>query len=759
MTEPLYTHLSPQSGVLLPIQQFSPFLRRPNRWAMAAAAAVLVCALPGVSRAQDAVQPQASPIDIAPLPAAKPASKPSVAAPQSGEKPALPAPAEDAPADRASAYYHAALADTYEDMATNTGRQEFVSRAVEEFKSALNADPNSAELATGLAQLYFRAGRNTEAVSTVKELLKRMPDNIDAHKLLGRIYLRSLGQQDGPGSEATPSNQNGNQVLDQAIAEFVKIIALEPNNLEDRLLLGQLYTVKHDSAKAEAQFKAAQKIEPASEDVILNLARLYAEGGDVKRSVNLLEAVPVDDRTTKEEFALGAAYEQLKDMKGAIAAYQRSYDMEPENLDAAHALAQALLADNQLDAALKQFKELVQADPEDATSLDRIAEIQRRQGKYNEALATVKKALEKNPDSLEAGYNEGLILDVLGRYDEAITVYQKMVELTGHANGAYTQEEKANRSVFLDRLASVYHEENKTTEAVATYQKMIDLGGDIAKGGYRGEVDTYRDVKQFDKATDVCRKAVAAFPDDSEMKLMLATELGENGKLDEGLAIANGLLTGKPADREVYLQISLIQLRLKHYKEAEDALTKAEPFSTKDEEKANLYFQRATLAESEKHFDQAEQFFHKVLEIQPNSAIALNNLGYMLVDKTTRYADALKYIRKAVELEPTNGAYLDSLGWVYFKMGQYESAEDNMVKAVQHSSNDPAVHDHLGDLYEKTGRIHLAAEQWQISVDEYAKSNTADAEPGDVAKVQKKLEGARVKLARQDSHMSETKQP
>jgi tetratricopeptide (TPR) repeat protein len=757
MTEPLYTRLGPQSGVLLPIQRFSPFLRRPNRWAMAAAAAMLVCALPNVSRAQDPVQPQASPVDVAPLPAAKPSPKPTAVPP--GEKPALPTPAEDAPADRASAYYHAALADTYEDMATNTGRQEYVSRAVEEFKSALNADPNSAELAAGLAQLYFRAGRNAEAVSTVKELLKRAPDNIDAHKLLGRIYLRSLGQQDGPGSESTPSNQNSNQVLDQAIAEFVKIIALEPNNLEDRLLLGQLYTVKHDTAKAEAQFKAAQKIEPASEDVILNLARLYAEGGDVKRAVNLLEAVPVDDRTTKEEFALGAAYEQLKDLKGAIAAYQRSYDMEPENLDAGHALAQALLADNQLDAALKQFQELIQADPEDGTSLDRIAEIQRRQGKYNEALVTVKKALEKNPDSLEAGYNEGLILDVLGRYDEAIVVYQKMVEVTGHANGAYTQEEKANRSVFLDRLAAVYHEENKTTEAIATYQKMIELGGDIAKGGYRGEVDTYRDVKQFDKATDVCRKAVAAFPDDSEMKLMLATELGENGKLDEGLTIANGLLTGKPADREVYLQISLIQLRLKHYKEAEDALAKAEPFATKDDDKANLYFQKATLAEAEKHFDQAEQFFHKVLEIQPNSAIALNNLGYMLVDKTTRYSDALKYIRKAVELEPTNGAYLDSLGWVYFKLGQFESAEDSMVKAVQHSSNDPAVHDHLGDLYEKTGRIHLAAEQWQISVDEYAKSNTADAEPGDVAKVQKKLEGARVKLAKQDSHMSETKQP
>jgi len=755
MTEPLQANLCPEPGALLPMRRLRLSSRSCRLWTATAAFAIFALA----SRAQDPVRPQPAPVDIAPLPAAKPASKPDASPLAATGQAALPTPAEAPTPDRSTAYYHAALADAYEDMASSTGRQEYVGRAVEEFKAALNADPNSAELAMGLADLYFREGHNGEAIGTAKELLKRSPDNVDAHKLLGRIYLRSLGQQEGPGSESTPGNQSGNQTLDQAIAEFVKIVALEPKNLENRLLLGQLYTVKHDNAKAEAQFKAAQAIEPASEDVILSLARLYAEGGDVKRAAELLEAVPVDDRTTKEEFALGAADEQLKDTKGAIAAYQRSYDMEPENLDAAHALANALLADNQLDAALKQFRELAQTDPEDAGSLNRIAEIQRRQGKYTEALATIQKALEKNPDSLEAGYNEGIILDVLGRYDEAVAVYQKMVDLTGHANGAYTQEEKANRSVFLERLAAVYHEENKTAEAIATYQKEIELGGDIAKGGYRGEVDTYRDVKQFDKATEISRKAVAAFPDDPEMKLMLAMELSETGKLDEGLAVANGLLTGKPSDREVYLQISLIQLRLKHYKEAEDALAKAEPFATKDEDKANLYFQKATLAESEKHYDQAEQFFHKVLEIDPNSAIALNNLGYMLVDKTTRYADALKYIRKAVEIEPTNGAYLDSLGWVYFKLGQFESAEDNMVKAVQRSSNDPAVHDHLGDLYEKTGRIRLAAEQWEISVNEFAKSSSADIEPGEVAKVQKKLEGARVRLAKQESHLGDEKQP
>ena len=684
-----------------------------------------------------------SPVDIAPLPAAKPA----VQAPTP--------PATTSAADRATAYYHAALADNYEDMATNYGRQEFATRAVEEYKLALNADPNSPQLAVGLAGLYLRIGRIAEAVQTAKELIKKDDSNLEAHKLLGRIYLRSLGQEQAPGSQTTPTGQ----MLDLAIAEFTRIIALEPKSLEDHLLLGQLYSVKHDAAKAEAQFKAAQAIEPASEDVIINLARLYAESGDMKRSAELLEAVPVDDRTTKEEFALGAAYEQLKEPKKAIAAYQRSADMEPENLDAVRALATALLADNQLDESLKKFQQLVDADPEDVAALNRVSEIQRRQGKYTQALVTIRKARAKDPSSLEAGYSEGLLLDVLGRYDEAIAVYEKMVDQTGHANGAYTQDEKTNRSFFLERLGSVYHEQNKTAEAIATYQKMIDLGGEFAKRGYTGQVDTYRDARQFDEATAVLRKAVAANPNDRDLKLLMAWQLADTGKLDEGIALANGMLTGKPTDREVYLQLSEIQQRLRHWKEAEDALAKVEPLATSNDDKANLFFRKGALAEREKHYEQAEQFFHKVLEIDPNNAITLNNLGYMLADKTSRYTDALKYIRKAVEIEPMNGAYLDSLGWVYLKLGQYEPAEDNLRKAVERNSTDPTVHDHLGDLYEKTGRIRLAASQWEISVAEFAKSAQADVEPTEVTKVQKKLEGARVKLAKQENHIGDEKQP
>jgi Flp pilus assembly protein TadD len=129
----------------------------------------------------------------------------------------------------------------------------------------------------------------------------------------------------------------------------------------------------------------------------------------------------------------------------------------------------------------------------------------------------------------------------------------------------------------------------------------------------------------------------------------------------------------------------------------------------------------------------------------------------MMADKGRQLPEALKMIQKAVEEEPMNGAYLDSLGWAYFKMGDNELAEENLRQAVARDQADPTVHEHMGELYEKTGRIRQAAEQWKLSLTQYAKSAAADVDPAAVAKVQKKLKNALSKLAKEDSAMGQVK--
>jgi len=127
----------------------------------------------------------------------------------------------------------------------------------------------------------------------------------------------------------------------------------------------------------------------------------------------------------------------------------------------------------------------------------------------------------------------------------------------------------------------------------------------------------------------------------------------------------------------------------------------------------------------------------------------------MLADKGMRLPEALKLIRKAVELEPMNGAFLDSLGWAYFKLGQYELAEET-APGRRTRPDRPTVHDHLGDLYKR--RPHPASRCTMgavyCGVREVVRSRCGT---GDVAKVQHKLENARVKLAKQESVIGQPK--
>ena len=81
----------------------------------------------------------------------------------------------------------------YEEQVAVYGRSELANKAIEEYRLAIDADPTSEYLTSALAELYAKTGRIRDAVLEAQDILKRDPNNLEAHKLLGRIYLRSLG--------------------------------------------------------------------------------------------------------------------------------------------------------------------------------------------------------------------------------------------------------------------------------------------------------------------------------------------------------------------------------------------------------------------------------------------------------------------------------------------------------------------------------------------------------------------------------------
>src|SRR5438093_1490342 len=546
--------------------------------------------------------------------------------PASDTKPAQAAPRK---VDKASAYYHYALAHMYEEQVAMYGRTELANKAIEEYRQAIDADPTSEYLTAGLAELYAKTGRIRDAVMEAQDILKRDPNNLEAHKLLGRIYLRSLGDiQSGNGSQ---------NVLKLAIEQYEQIIKIEPDSVDDHLLLGRLYKVNNDLQKAESEFKTALKFQPDSEEAVTTLALLYTEEGDSTRAAQVLSAVPDASRSAKLYSVLGYTYEQQKEYQKAIDAYRKAIALDRDNLDAIRGLAENLMNDGQSEAALEQYKVIADANPEDAQTYVRIAEIYRRGGKFDLALENLKKAQSMVPDSIDVPYNLARVYQAQGRYDDAAQILQDLLKKTEKPDNNYTQAEKNNRSVFLELLGSVYRDNNNSQLAIETFRKMLTLGDENAERGYQQIIDTYREARQWQQATDTAKEAVQKLPNDRGLKMVYASQLADMGQAEAGLQQVKALLKGKPEDREVYITL-----------------------------------------------------------------------------------------------------------------GKYELAEDNLLKASQHITTDPTVQDHLGDLYQKTGRLKLAAVHWERALQEWNKTVSAEVDSADVAKVQKKLESAKVKLAKED---------
>src|SRR5215471_4873514 len=107
---------------------------------------------------------------------------------------------------RAEAYYHFSKARFLDD-------QGQASQAIDEYRKALDLDPNNSLIYSELAQSYLRNNRLREAADTAAKAITIGRDDIEAHKLLTKIYLQAIGR-------ATAQQPPTAETIDNAIHEF-----------------------------------------------------------------------------------------------------------------------------------------------------------------------------------------------------------------------------------------------------------------------------------------------------------------------------------------------------------------------------------------------------------------------------------------------------------------------------------------------------------------------------------------------------------
>ncbi len=445
---------------------------------------------------------------------------------------------------RAEAYYNFTIGHIYEQQYEATSSAEYATKSIEAYKKAYALDPKSQVIGERLAEMYWKAQRIHDAVVEAQEILKRDPDNVQSRRLLGRIYLRSLG-------DVSASNAQS-ETVGKAIEQYREINRLDPSDTESALWLARLYRLKNEHDKAEQVLRSILKTDPENEPAVEQLTQLLMDEGKSTEAVTLLEAITARSSSPVLLDLLGDAQTQAHDLEKAENAYRKAVEMDPSELSHQRGLGQTLLAEEKYPEALKVFEKLSDVMPDDSDVYLRIAQIYRELHQLDKAEQNLVKARQYAPGSLEVMYNEAMLYQAQGRFEDAIRVLSDAVTgIKGQSPALSTR--RRSLAILYQQLGQLYRDTQNYAASIYTFEELGHLGEEEDRRARMMIMDTYRAAKDLPKALQTGKEALAKYPADPAIRTSHALLLGENGQTEDAVKILRAQLHGEPGDRETHL--------------------------------------------------------------------------------------------------------------------------------------------------------------------------------------------------------------
>ncbi|MBL3557267.1 MULTISPECIES: tetratricopeptide repeat protein [Marinobacter] len=376
--------------------------------------------------------------------------------------------------------------------------------------------------------------------------------------------------------------------------------------------------------------------------------------------------------------------------------YRQMEERHPGNPELQYSIALLLKVTGDPEQALEKLAPLLDEEPDFQPALVLKGDLLYQVGERRQALNHLLRHTRRFPDNRQMGTLYGRMLIGEGELQAAQDEFSRLVKrfpnvpglrlshaLVALENGqSALAEEELTRLIeqghhtdeahyYLGRIAD---EENNTEQAIGFYQN-------VERGNYY-------------------------FP-----ALARASELmAEQGQLDEALAEIQELRNNNPEQEENFhlLEINLLLDREQNELALEAANQALEDYPAN----IRIRYARAMLLDSMDQPEQAESDLRLIIEEQPQNAVALNALGYIITTRSDRYAEARDYIERALEIDPENPAILDSMGWVLYQQGETEMALDYLSRAWE-AYADPEVAAHFGEVLWQTGEEEQARIIWE----------------------------------------------
>ncbi|HTI50533.1 MAG TPA: tetratricopeptide repeat protein [Planctomycetaceae bacterium] len=483
--------------------------------------------------------------------------------------------------------------------------------------------------------------------------------------------------------------------------------------------IGQFFldVKKTDLALAAFQKAAESKKGPAVVNLSYNLAQVYLQAGEGEKALEEIQKYIDSQRQSKGRAAyelLVAILDKLGRSQEAIRRLEEAATKDPRNSTLQYFLADQYAAANRLDEAEELFKKTLDSSAETQGYVG-LAAVYRRKGKPAELI-----------DALGKGYLESGDLASLARETKAIIGDEKLLSALLEI-GAKRLDEQPPALDFAAGyvLANLAADGKRTEVAERLYRYLLSIRKERAVLLYEELGQLLNKVRKYAEASKVYQEAVddpAAIEGRPKFMFVLGFTLqnaGETKKALEANAAAQQMLPNNPLVRN---QEAWIYYDSRQYEEAIPRFEKLIADFPQPQAREVVRSAQSTLSNIyvlQGDVRKGLEILESIYKENPNEISINNDLGYLYADHGMNLEQAEVMIRKAVTAEPENAAYLDSMGWVLFKLGKPDEALPYLEKSVRISTSrgDEALHDHLGDVYDRLQQPAKAVEAWKKALE------------------------------------------
>lgn len=599
--------------------------------------------------------------------------------------------------------------------------------AIQTLQSAAKADPGRQKPRLFLAEVLAFSGDTDAAERTYLQSISIDPANLTPYIKLARLYgdkglwdriLAVLNQFEPRAGQdfrsmidlARYCEANGQWAIAEKLLN--KAVAMAPaDEIGALVALGAHFGRKGDHDQALTIMQQALAIRKNDPAVLANIANLHIEKDQLDAARMAADrALALDAEDPLANYARGRIYFLNQDFVRALPLFEQTIGKDPKNAMAYYYKALCQLGKGMRGQSdMELFRAAAgQYDDEDAwvrnlalANLHLALELDPGLLKVRLVLADIYLGLkdaEKAREQIEAA------LALAPGYLKTVTLLGSLKLLEKDYEGAVAVcrkvlEKRPELSVWHARLGIVYAAMDRLDEALASYQRALDL--DPAQFSViKSMAAIHLRKKDFQGALAVCDRVKEKVAENRSLFAQIETLQGDifraRGDMETAIrylknaaAVSPTLIAPRMALAEIHAGSGRVL----------EAIGAYEGVLELDSEYLPACMALGTIHYRQGDRKKAEKYYRKALSIQPGHGPAANNLAFLLSDNEQTLHEAYRLAQLAEKKMPRDASVKDTLGWLYYRVGDYDQAISLLKKSLALDPDDAQANYHLGLAY------------------------------------------------------------